>query len=226
MKLNEITKEQRPRERLINEGAKSLTDIELLAVILSFGNKKENVLELSARIIKDYGFSRLLDMGYDELKLIDGIKEAKATKLMACFEIAKRSVKITSSYKTLIHPLDVLEYVKNDYTFIKSEMFTIIFTNVKGQILKKISFESELSYQVEISVRSIVKESLILNAYGVYMVHNHPSNDTRPSSSDISTTKVVNDTLKNIQVKLIDHIIIGKNDNYYSFYENRLIIKD
>jgi DNA repair protein RadC len=165
-------------------------------------------------------------MSYNELKQIDGIKEAKATKLMACFEIAKRSLKVYNDKKLLINTLDVIEYIKYDYTFIKNEMFSIILVNVKGQVLKKILFESELSHQVEISLRSIVKEALTVNAYGIYMIHNHPSNDTRPSPQDIRTTKIVSDTLDNIQVKLIDHIIIGKSDKYYSFYENRLIIKD
>ena len=225
MKLNEIVKNQRPRERLINEGVKVLSDIELLAIILSFGSKKENVLELSARLINDYGLAQLLNMSYDELKTIDGIKEAKATKLMACFEIAKRSLVIDNNKIELIHPLDIVDFIKNDYVFITNEMFTIIYVDVKGNYIKKISFESELSYQVEISIRTIVKEAITLNVYGVYMIHNHPSNDLRPSVSDISTTKIVYETLKAIKVNLLDHIIIGKNTKYYSFFENKLIIK-
>ena len=224
MKLEEIKKEQRPRERLIEKGAKVLTDIELLAIILSFGSKKENVLELSSRLINDYGLERLLNMNYDELKQIDGIKEAKATKLMACFEIARRSIKKSNNGIEFIHSIDVVDYIKRDYQFIQNEMYSIIYVDVKGKLLKKLFFESELSYKVSISIRSIVKEGIILNAYGIYMIHNHPSNDVRPSSSDISTTKLVFETLKSIDINLIDHIIIG-NDNYFSFYENKLIIK-
>ena len=228
MKLNEITKEQRPRERLINLGPKVLSDIELLAIILSFGSKKENVLELSTRLIKDYGLSKLLYMNYDELKQIEGIKEAKATKLMACFEIAKRSLRVYQDHRLLLNAIDVVEYIKNDYVFCENEMYTIIFVDVSGKVIKKLSFESDLSHQVNVSLRTIVKEAITLNSYGTYIIHNHPSNNIKPSSSDISTTRIINEMLNNIDVKLVDHIIIGKydNNNYFSFYENRLIIKD
>jgi DNA repair protein RadC len=225
MKLKELQKAQRPRERLINEGPKALNDIELLAIILSFGSKKENVLDLSTRLIRDYGFDKLLNMTYDELKLIEGIKEAKATKLMACFEIAKRSLRNYDNNILLQHTLDVVNFIKRDYYLIDKEMITIIFVNVKNKVIKKLTFESDLSYQVEISFRLIIKEAISLNAYGIYMIHNHPSNDTRPSGSDISTTRLLYESLKLIDINLLDHIIVGKN-KYYSFYENRLIINN
>lgn len=223
MKLDELVKEQRPRERLISCGPKVLTDIELLAIILSFGSKKENVMELSTRLIKDYGLDKLLNMNYDELKMIEGIKEAKATKLMACFEIAKRSLRNYDNCIELNHPLDIVGFVKHDYYLLDKEMFTIIFVNVKNKFIKKIKFESELSYQVEVSFRTIIKEAISLNAYGTYIIHNHPSNDTRPSANDIATTKSLYEMLKLIDINLLDHIIIGK-EKYFSFYENRLII--
>lgn len=90
MKIKEMNEEEKPREKLLANGVKALTDSELLAIMLGSGTKEESVLELSSRLINKYGLSKLFNMSFDELSKIKGIKEAKATKLMSAFEIARR----------------------------------------------------------------------------------------------------------------------------------------
>lgn len=224
MKIDKLNKNDRPRERLILNGPNNLTDVELLAIMLGSGSKKESVLELSARLINEYGFKRLFQMSYEELNKISGIKEAKATKLMAAFEISRRCVKEDVLKKTTIYNAkELYKFIVSDYYLIDYEMISVVYVNNSLEVIKKRMFSNEVPAQVLIPTRKIVAEAISLNAFGVFLAHNHPSNNITPSMSDIDTTIELSRVLANIQIKLLDHIIIGKDD-YYSFEESDIKI--
>jgi len=217
MKLKSIDKEERPREKLINKGVKSLSNSELLAIMLDYGTKEESVLDLSNRLIKEYGFSRLFYSSYSELKQIKGIKEAKACKLMALFEIARRIGEDSKRNITLNFPEDVFNYVKNDYLFYNIEMVSVIYIDKLCRVIGKKQFESNDSLKTIFPIKDIVAEALNNKAFGLFVVHNHPSGDLKPSKEDINTTKMLKNILDNLNIMLMDHIIIGK-DNYLSIF--------
>ncbi len=222
MKLNQITKNELPRERIINNGASSLTDTELLAIILSFGTKNENVLELSRRLISTYGLSQLLYMSYEEISKISGIKQAKATKLLACFELAKRSIRVTDNQISFTSSKEIYHYIKNDYVLEGKEVLTILYVTSKVKLIKKAKYTNSSSFSCEFPIRKIVSDALALDSYGLVMIHNHPSGDVKPSRADIEATQTIKMILRELNILLLDHIIIS-NDKYYSFDENHIL---
>lgn len=224
MNIKKLKSEERPREKLIKKGSLHLSDYELLAIMLGSGTKEKSVLDLSIEIINNYGFSKLFSMSFNELKSIKGIKEAKATKLMACFEIAKRC-QIEMNTKESIKLEDSNElytYLKNHFLCEHNEKLFVIYSDVKCRVIKYDELSNDNVAEVYIPIKKIIKDAILYNAYGIFIAHNHPSGDVSPSKADISATARLNTALKSIGVYLLDHMIIG-NNNFYSFSDNKLI---
>ena len=213
-----------PREKIIKDGPNQLSDGELIAIMLGTGTKEENVFELSLRISKDIGLERLMEMDFAELKRIRGIGSAKATKLLACFEIAKRYMIRKNEKETLqlISAKQAYEYVKNDYLLLSYEVVIVVFVDAKCRIIKKSIYENFEVAKALLPFRKIVKQGIDYGAHGIFLFHNHPSGDSTPSDGDIETTFKLKDVLKNVGILLLDHIIVGKNE-YFSFNDHKYI---
>ncbi|MBR4495752.1 MAG: DNA repair protein RadC [Acholeplasmatales bacterium] len=223
MNVKNLKKIDRPREKLIYNGPSSLTDSELLAILLDTGTKEYNVLELADKIIEDIGIDKLLNVSYNDLAKIKGIKMRKASKLIASFEIAKRSMVKNNNYIYLKSSLDCFNYIKDDYLFLGVERVIIVYVDSSLKIIKKTIFDS---FEVAISnlpLKLIIKEAINYNALGIFISHNHPSGNPRPSKSDILATINLYNTLKNINIILFDHIIVS-DDLFFSF-NDELILK-
>ena len=223
MNVKNLKKIDRPREKLIYNGPSSLTDSELLAILLDTGTKEYNVLELADKIIEDIGIDKLLNVSYNDLAKIKGIKMRKASKLIASFEIAKRSMVKNNNYIYLKSSLDCFNYIKDDYLFLGVERVIIVYVDSNLKIIKKTIFDS---FEVAISnlpLKLIIKEAINYNALGIFISHNHPSGNPRPSKSDILATINLYNTLKNINIILFDHIIVS-DDLFFSF-NDELILK-
>lgn len=223
MNVKNLKKIDRPREKLIYNGPSSLTDSELLAILLDTGTKEYNVLELADKIIEDIGIDKLLNVSYNDLAKIKGIKMRKASKLIASFEIAKRSMVKNNNYIYLKSSLDCFNYIKDDYLFLGVERVIIVYVDSSLKIIKKTIFDS---FEVAISnlpLKLIIKEAINYNALGIFISHNHPSGNPRPSKSDILATVNLYNTLKNINIILFDHIIVS-DDLFFSF-NDELILK-
>lgn len=222
MKIKDLSNENKPRERLINNGPKHLSDIELLAIILGSGTKTNDVFDLSTNILNKYSFNELKDVTYEDLIKINGIKQAKACKLLACFEIAKRANKNINNNITLDDSKRIYNYIKNDFYLCSNEMLCVIYMDVKLKVIKKIFYPSDSAHMINISFKDIIKESINNNCSCVVIAHNHPSNDVEPSISDIDTTEKLKDILEGINILLVDHLIVGEN-KYFSFNDNGLL---
>lgn len=222
MKMYLVEPSSRPREKLIKEGVNKLSDIELLAIMLSSGTKEESVLDLSARLIKEYGFERIFKMSYYELESIKGIKKAKATKLMSAFEIARRAMNKENINCPLQYSKDVYNYIKNDYSLIDYEMLSVIFVNKNCNVILKRQFSNDAVAEVLIPLRQIVNEAMNIKAFGIFLVHNHPSSDLTPSLEDIEATKKLLRILKPLGIHFFDHLILGKNE-YFSFGDTNIL---
>lgn len=224
MNVKNINKNDRPREKLIIEGPNKLTDSELLAIMLDTGTKELNVLELADKLIEEIGLERLLNISYNDLSKYKGIKMRKASKILACFEIAKRCIVKNKNTIYLKDSKDCYEYIKNDYLFLGVERIIVIYVDSSLKILKKSIFDS---YDVAISsmpTKQIVKEAINFNALGIFLSHNHPSGNPLPSKSDLLTTINLYKTLKNINIILFDHIIVG-DDVFFSFNDKGIMKK-
>lgn len=218
IKLLDTPKDERPREKLLKYGSNFLTDKELLAIILGTGNKDENVLELSKRILNDIGgIHGLLTCSVEDLMGIKGIKTAKAIQILSVCEIYKRLSKPRKRI-TIKKPSDIVSLIMTDIFFMQQEVFMVITLNGKNNILsKKEIFKGSLNSSL-VHPREVFKEALKNSAASIIVCHNHPSGDPTPSKEDINVTKRIKECGNIMGIELLDHIIIGDN-KYISLKE-------
>ncbi len=211
IRVMDLPKNERPQEKLLRYGAQTLSNAELLSLILRCGTSKENVLCLCNRILKEYGgLNGLLDCTAEELMELEGIKEAKASKLLAVSELSKRfrSYKSGGDYK-ICSPKDAADIVMQEMRELKQEILKIIFLNTKNIVIgaKNVSMGSLNSSIVH--PREVFKEAIKRSSSSIIICHNHPSGDPSPSSEDINITNRLKECGKIIGIDVLDHIIVG-----------------
>lgn len=226
-KVKEIPITERPRERLKQVGPENLSDKELLAIILKTGTKNKNVTELALEILKEYPISELKNTSFNQLVQIKGIGEVKALELLATIELGKRLyVRENKPLKKLKNAKEIFLYTK--YLFIDKQQenfYALYFNNRNCLLSQKCLFIGTINESI-VHPREVFKEAYRLSAAYIICIHNHPTNDTTPSIADINFTEQLTNIGKIQGIKVIDHIIVG-HDNYYSFYEqNKTIIKE
>ncbi|GAA0334016.1 DNA repair protein RadC [Bacillus carboniphilus] len=218
--VRDVPQEERPRERFMNEGPTSLSNQDLLALILRTGSHQESVMELSQKlVVKFEGLRMLKDASLEELTSIKGIGTAKAIQLLATFELARRvaSLKDTDRY-TIRSPEDGANYVMSEMRFLSQEHFVCIYLNTKNQVLhKQTIFIGSLNASI-VHPREVFKEAFRRSAASIICFHNHPSGDPAPSREDIEVTKRLAECGKIIGIEVLDHLIIGEN-RYVSLKE-------
>ncbi len=222
--VKELPLSERPREKAIKFGIDTLSNRELLAIIIRSGIKGHSSLDIADNILKYAdGINKLINLNLNELMKIKGIKEAKAIELLACFELIKRiSFVNVETLKNIDNPHLVHEWLIIKIGGIKQECFYVIFMNVKNHIIgfKKV-FQGTLNASL-VHPREIFKEAILKSASKIIVAHNHPSSDLTPSPADIEVTKQLKNAGDLIGIKLIDHLIV--NDyNYFSFNENGML---
>ena len=220
MRIKDKPINERPREKLLELGKESLTNSELLSIIIKTGLKEENVETISLNLLNKYKLEDLIDIELEELTSIKGIGKVKAIELLSCIELGKRIyLKQSKKLTKLSTPKEIYEYVK--YLFIdkNQEIFYCLYFNNKQELInKKLLFIGTINQSIT-HPREIFKEAYKLSASTIICIHNHPSNDTTPSNADILFTNSLVEIGKIQGIPIIDHIIVGK-DNYYGFLEN------
>jgi len=219
MRIKDISKENRPRERFLKNGAMSLSDAELLAVILQKGSKKENVVDMSNRLLSKHGIDKLCDLSLKELQEIDGIGPAKAMQIKALFEFNKRHSLSRQNGKPIKSAKDVYDYASQRLSSNDKEHFMILHLDSKNRIIKDEVISIGTLNASIIHPREIFKSAIKESANSIILVHNHPSGDSEPSSEDEQVTEKLFEAGELLSIKVLDHVIIGK-DNYHSFKEN------
>ena len=220
-KIKEIPIYERPRERLKQVGSKNLSDKELLAIILKTGTKEKNVTELALDILKEYPLSAIQDISLSNLTAIKGIGEVKAIELLATLELGRRIY--TQSKRKLTKLSSAKEiYFATKHLFINlnQENLYALYFNTKRELLEiKLLFIGTVNESI-VHPREVFKEAYRLSATYIVCIHNHPTNDTTPSTADDFFTQQIMKTGEIHGIKVVDHIISG-NDNFYSFYEDK-----
>ena len=220
-------KEDLPYERFVKCGSKSLTDAELLAILLRTGTRELNVLDLSKKILqennKNKGLARLMELNYNELLKIKGIGKVKATQLVCIVELAKRLWKSSKGEVSYFDsPMAVSNYYMQEMRNLKREELHLALLDTRQRLLADILISRGTVNSSVISVRDLLIEALKQDAVNVILVHNHPSGDPHPSKEDIIVTKNVDKACILVGIHLNDHIIIGDN-KYYSFKEQGVL---
>ncbi len=212
----------KPRERLYNAGAESLSNEELISIILKTGSKKYSVKEVALMLLENVGYiEKLQDIGISSLMKIDGIGKVKAIEIKAALELGRRVYNSSGDIVNikLNNPLNVYKYFKNILVNKKQEYFYSVYLDTKGKYLgKKCLFIGTINNSV-IHPREIFKEAYLLSANSFICVHNHPSGDSSPSKEDFLVTKKLYEIGIIHGILLVDHIIIG-SQGYYSFSDN------
>lgn len=220
LKMKELPKNERPRERLIKNGVEQLNNEELLAILLQSGNAKNTVKELSCNLLKEIGgIAGFQEITYENLLKIKGIGNAKACLLLASIELGKRISRRELQNTKITNAEMVYEYYKKRLEDKKQEYFYCIYLDHRKRMLKeKLLFIGTINQSL-VHPREIFKEAYLMSASSIICIHNHPSNQLFPSKADYELTKRLIQIGTLLGIPLNDHVIIGK-DGYYSFYEN------
>ena len=211
--IRDFPKDERPRERFVQSGPESLSNHELLALMLRTGTKEESVLQLANRLLTHFEGLRLLkDATLDEMTAIKGIGDAKAIQVLAAIEFGRRISNLNYDDRYVIRsPEDGAKYVMNDMRFLTQEHFVSLYLNTKNQVMhKKTIFIGSLNASI-VHPREVFKEALRRSAASIICIHNHPSGDPSPSSEDIEVTKSLIECGRILGIDLLDHLIIGEN---------------
>ncbi len=219
MRIKDISKENRPRERFLKNGVGVLSNAELLAIILQKGNKKENVIDMSNRLLSKQGIEKLSELSLTELQEINGIGPAKAMQIKAVFEFNKRYNQSKQEGKIIKSAKDVFEYCSPSLSNLTKEHFMILHLNTANRIIKDEIISIGTLNSFIIHPREVFKSAIKESANSIILVHNHPSGNIEASEEDNEITKVLFDAGELLSIKILDHIIIGK-DKYYSYKEN------
>lgn len=213
-----------PREKALEYGISSLSNNELLALIIKSGYEDKNVFELVDDVLLlANGFNNLLSLSYEELVSIKGIKKAKALEIMAILEISKRLSKIDYiGEDELKNPNKVVEWLRFNIAYGSQEEFVAVFLNGKGSIIKhEILYRGSKNSSV-VGIDEILRKAIILRSSAIIVAHNHPSDSVMPSNNDIDLTNKLKKSCEMVQIPLLDHLIIGKS-SYFSFKNHGLI---
>ena len=217
--------EDRPREKMLQKGAAALSDSELLAILLGSGNKNETAVDLARRILKDAG-DNLQELSRHTVKSLskyNGVGLAKAVTVMAALELGKRRTACDVSKKQHVtSSREVYELMSVHLLDKPYESVWAIFVDGKNKILHKELIGTGGIMDSALDVSRLLRTALEAYATGIILCHNHPSGNSTPSEKDIQLTEKIKETASLLNIRLLDHIIVGGN-GYYSFTDAGLI---
>lgn len=223
IKIKELPELERPYEKLEIYGEKTLSNAELLAIIIKSGTKEETSVELAQRILKmndteDEDLNYLQTLTIEELMQINGIGKVKAIQIKAVSELAIRMFK-TSNYKKIVikQPHDLAKILMSELKFERNEKVKLVILNNKNEILKIQEIAAGGSNFANVSMKDIMSEPIKMKAPKIILVHNHPSGDSTPSKKDVTFTEHLYEVANLLGIELMDHLVIG-NMNYTSIF--------
>lgn len=215
--------DERPRERLIAHGTASLSDAQLLAIIMRSGKAGRSAVDLGRELLERFGsFGGIGQAGIREICLVKGIGPAKAAEIKAAIEIGRRYQKPSLSGASLCSSQDVVQYYQPRMKDLKKEVFKCILLDTKNRVIREeeVSIGS-LSASI-VHPRDTFKAAIRESAAAVIFIHNHPSGDTRPSQEDILLTRRLVQAGELLGIQVLDHIIIGEGEPF-SFRDGGLM---
>ena len=207
MIIKKIAIEQRPRERM--KAGNSLNDAELLALLLGSGVKGESAIDMGNRLISENGIDKINFLSLQELMKIKGIGIAKASKLVAAFELSKRVSSGKICEKIVKNPSDIASHYIEKLRDLKKEHFIAVFLDSKNKIIKDEVISIGTLNSSLVHPREVFKEAIKCSANSVILVHNHPSGSVEPSDEDYRVNKVLVETGNLVGIKVLDHLVVG-----------------
>lgn len=215
---------ERPREKLLREGSHTLSDPELLAIILRLGTKGGSAIDLARAVLAQFGgFRRMADADLTEFRQIKGLGTAKTAALIAVLEIAGRFWAEPSAQSTPIKSAtQVVDIFGPNLRDLKHEVFDVLLLNGKRKSTGRVRMDNGTVTETSTYAREIMSVALQRRAASIVLVHNHPSGDPTPSPADIHLTRRAVFAGKVMDVRVQDHVIIG-DKSFYSFADEGII---
>ena len=225
MSIKFLSDDDSPREKFLLKGKSALSDSELLAIILGSGNTEESAVELSRKILAsvENNWQKLSLLSVKDLMKFKGIGEAKAISVAAALEIGRRKASQEIPEKIVIKSSEQAYKLLLPYlTDLQTEEFWVLFLNQKNQVLHKTQISKGGISGTVVDVRIVFKTALENFASGIIVAHNHPTGVLKPSLEDINITKNIKSAGDILNIKLLDHLIIGEN-TFFSFQDQNLL---
>ncbi|TZF93566.1 JAB domain-containing protein [Chryseobacterium panacisoli] len=225
MAIKFLAEDDRPREKFLQKGKSSLSDSELLAIIMGSGNREENALELARKILASVNNSwhQLSLLSAKDLMKFKGIGVTKAISIISALEIGKRKTVQEIPEKTLIgNSSDAYFILQNQLSDLRTEEFWAIFLNNSNKVIHVSKLTQGGISQSIVDVRILYKTALDHFSTGIIIAHNHPSGSLKPSREDINITQKIKEAGNTLSIQLLDHIIVTQ-DSYFSFSDSGLL---
>ncbi|RMZ59954.1 DNA repair protein RadC [Chryseobacterium nematophagum] len=225
MSIKFLAEDDRPREKFLLKGKNSLSDSELLAIIMGSGNKDESAVELARRILTsvDNNWNQLSLLSVKDLVKFKGIGEVKAISIATALEIGRRRASQDIPEKiTISNSRDAYNVLKNYLSDLRTEEFWAIFLNQSNKVIHVAQLTHGGISQSIVDVRILFKTALDHFATTVIIAHNHPSGSLDPSKDDMQITQKISGGGKTLSIQLLDHLIITQN-SYFSFSDEGLL---
>lgn len=228
LRIHELPEQDRPREKLAAHGAGALSDSELIAILLRTGLPGANAVDVARQLLTKYqSLGGLARCSVKELSAIKGVGPAKAVQLAAAFGLASRLARETLTRQRLDTPELIHDLLGAEMRALTKESLRVVLLDTKF-LLMRIEEISLGSLNESIAhPREIFRPAIAYSAYGVILVHNHPSGDPSPSNADLRLTRKLKEAAELLEIQFLDHVIIGSADNgrrpYFSFREASLM---
>lgn len=222
--IKQLPEELRPRERLIKEGAASLSNADLLAILLGSGYRGQSAMQLAQIMLtKLGGLLAFGNLSASELSSFTGIGPAKTAQIIAALELGKRLAKTVANHHFQAHsPQAVANYLMPQMRHLDREHFWVLLLNSKNQLIGEENSAKGSLNQTVVHPRELYKAAIKAGAAAVIVAHNHPSGSVEPSAEDLAVTQRLVEAGKILGIELLDHIIIGQGC-YLSFKEKNLL---
>jgi DNA repair protein RadC len=215
----------RPREKYLTNGFSHLSDAELLAILLRNGSAQESAVELAKTILAscNQSLNKVADLSVKQLSEFKGIGKVKAITLLTAFELGKRrTVEKVKEQDKILSPNDLTHFMQDKNANQPHEEFWAIFVNQNSNILGTSIIGKGGLTATSVDVRIIMKRALELSATGMFVCHNHPSGQLKPSQADKVLTQQLKEAATLLNIQLLDHVIVYK-DRFYSFFEEDIL---
>ncbi len=223
--LKDWSAEDKPREKMLLKGVQTLSDAELIAILIGSGNKDMTAVDLAREILIDNksNLNSLAKLSINELMTYKGIGEAKAITIVAALELGKRRNSSELMSNPLItSPKDIFDYMYPILGDLNHEEFWVIFLNQANKIIGRKKIGQGGINKTTVDIRLIMKQAIENLTISIILCHNHPSGNLNASDADILITQKINEAAKTLDIKLLDHLIISYN-KYLSFSDENLI---
>ncbi|CAL2056434.1 RadC family protein [Tenacibaculum sp. 190524A05c] len=217
--------EDRPREKLLLKGIQNLSNAELVAILIGSGNRDETAVTLSKRILNSTqnNLNKLAKLSVEELQRFKGVGEAKAIAIITALELGKRQFfEDTVNQSKISSSKNVFDLMQPKLVDLPHEEFWVVYLDNANKVIDKQQISKGGLTSTLVDVRLIYKRAIELAAIGIIICHNHPSGKVDPSHSDIELTQQIKEAGITLNIKLLDHIIIGKK-KYFSFADEGIL---